>query len=157
MEIIQQFLIPFLDWELLLLVAAGTLAGIFIGAIPGLSVTMAVALLLSLTYSWDLLPALALMLGVYYGGVYGGSRAAILVNIPGSPASVATALDGYPMSQKGEAGLALFLTTIFSFVGGLVGVIVLATAAPIVASFAVQFANRDYFLLALLGFCSLVI
>ncbi|MFB4161597.1 tripartite tricarboxylate transporter permease [Geomicrobium sp. JSM 1781026] len=151
MEIIQQFLIPFLDWELLLLVAAGTLAGIFIGAIPGLSVTMAVALLLSLTYSWDLLPALALMLGVYYGGVYGGSRAAILVNIPGSPASVATALDGYPMSQKGEAGLALFLTTIFSFVGGLVGVIVLATAAPIVASFAVQFANRDYFLLALLG------
>ncbi|WP_265181728.1 tripartite tricarboxylate transporter permease [Geomicrobium sp. JCM 19055] len=91
------------------------------------------------------------MLGVYYGGVYGGSRAAILVNIPGSPASVATSLDGYPMSQKGEAGLALFLTTIFSFVGGLIGVIVLASAAPVVASFAVQFANRDYFLLAMLG------
>ncbi|GAJ97850.1 LOW QUALITY PROTEIN: tricarboxylate transport membrane protein TctA [Geomicrobium sp. JCM 19055] len=131
--------------------AAGTLAGIFIGAIPGLSVTMAVAYYFPLPYSWDMLPALALMLGVYYGGVYGGSRAAILVNIPGSPASVATSLDGYPMSQKGEAGLALFLTTIFSFVGGLIGVIVLASAAPVVASFAVQFANRDYFLLAMLG------
>ncbi|MDQ0298042.1 putative tricarboxylic transport membrane protein [Salibacterium salarium] len=151
MDILQQLLIPFTDLNLLFLVAAGTLAGIFIGAIPGLSVTMAVALLLSLTYSWEMLPALALMLGVYYGGVFGGSRAAILVNMPGSPSSVATSFDGFPLSQKGEAGLALTLTTIFSFVGGIIGVAVLATAAPIVASFAIEFTQRDYFLLAMLG------
>ncbi len=115
MENIQQFLVPFFSIELLLLVALGTLAGIFVGAIPGLSVTMAVALLLSLTYTWDLLPALALMLGVYYGGVFGGSRAAILVNMPGSPSSVATSFDGYPLSKMGEARMALTLTTVFSF------------------------------------------
>lgn len=151
MENIQQFLVPFFSIELLLLVALGTLAGIFVGAIPGLSVTMAVALLLSLTYTWDLLPALALMLGVYYGGVFGGSRAAILVNMPGSPSSVATSFDGYPLSKMGEARMALTLTTVFSFVGGVIGVIVLATAAPIVATFAIQFGQIDYFLLAMLG------
>ncbi|SDH99619.1 tripartite tricarboxylate transporter permease [Alteribacillus bidgolensis] len=151
MDILQQFLTPFINVELLLLVAVGTLAGIFVGAIPGLSVTMAVALLLSLTYSWDMLPALALMLGIYYGGVFGGSRAAILVNMPGSPSSVATSFDGFPLSQQGEARMALTLTTIFSFIGGLVGVAVLATAAPLVSTIAIQFGQRDYFLLAMLG------
>ncbi|WP_158737900.1 tripartite tricarboxylate transporter permease [Alteribacillus sp. YIM 98480] len=151
MDILQQFLTPFINAELLLLVAVGTLAGIFVGAIPGLSVTMAVALLLSLTYSWDMLPALALMLGIYYGGVFGGSRAAILVNMPGSPSSVATSFDGFPLSQQGEARMALTLTTIFSFIGGLVGVAVLATAAPLVSTIAIQFGQRDYFLLAMLG------
>src|SRR5699024_10239173 len=126
MDILQQLLIPFLDPYLLFLVAAGTLAGIFVGAIPGLSVTMAVALLLSLTYSWELLPSLAMMLGVYFGGVFGGSRAASLVNMPGAPSAVATTFDGYPLAQKGEAKMALTLTTIFSFLGGIVGVIILA-------------------------------
>lgn len=151
MELFLAILMPLFNIELLLLVAVGTLAGIFVGAIPGLSVTMAVALLLSLTYSWDVLPALALMLGVYYGGVFGGSRAAILMNMPGSPASVATSFDGYPLTQKGEAGMALTLTTIFSVVGGLIGVVVLATAAPAVSMIAIQFGNRDYFLLTLIG------
>ncbi|GAA0370671.1 tripartite tricarboxylate transporter permease [Bacillus horti] len=151
MENWEYLLIPFVNLDLLLLVAVGTVAGIFIGAIPGLSVTLATALLLSLTYSWDLLPAIVLMLGVYFGGVYGGSRAAILVNIPGGPSSLATSFDGYPMAQRGEAGLAIGLTTIASVIGGIVGVIVLATAAPFVASFAIQFAPRDYFLLATLG------
>lgn len=151
MEILNDFLVPFLDLRLLFLVAAGTFAGIIIGAIPGLSVTMGVALLLSLTYSWELYDSLALMLGVYFGGVFGGSRAAILINMPGAPSSVATTFDGYPMAQKGEAKLALTLTTIFSFVGGIVGVIVLATAAPLVSKIAINFAQRDYLLLALLG------
>lgn len=151
MEAFQDFLIPFLDMKLLFLVAAGTFAGIVIGAIPGLSVTMGVALLLSLTYSWELYDSLALMLGVYFGGVFGGSRAAILINMPGAPSSVATTFDGYPMAQNGEAKLALTLTTIFSFVGGIVGVIILATAAPLVAKIAINFGQRDYLLLALLG------
>lgn len=151
MEVFQYFLIPFLDFRLLLLVAAGTFAGIIIGAIPGLSVTMGVALLLSLTYSWELYDSLALMLGVYFGGVFGGSRAAILINMPGAPSSVATTFDGYPMALKGEAKLALTMTTIFSFIGGMVGIIILAFAAPLVAKVAINFGQRDYLLLALLG------
>lgn len=151
MDVLQWLLLPFTNIELLLLVAVGTLAGIFVGAIPGLSVTMAVALLLSLTYSWDVLPALALMIGVYFGGVFGGSRSSILINMPGAPSSVATSFDGYPLSQRGEARLALNLTTIFSVLGGFVGVIVLATAAPLVASFAIKFSSLDFFLLAMLG------
>lgn len=151
MEVIQGVLIPLLDIKLILICALGTFAGIFIGAIPGLSVTMAVALLLSLTYSWDLYPALALMIGVFFGGVYGGSRAAILVNMPGGPASVATSFDGYPMAKNGEAGMALSLTTIASFIGGLIGIIFLAFAAPYIGKLTIQFAPRDYFIVALVG------
>lgn len=151
MDIFQQVIDPFMNVELLFLVATGTLAGIIVGAIPGLSVTMALALILPLTYSWDLLSALAVMLGVYYGGVFGGSRASILVNIPGAPSSVATSFDGYPLSQLGEARLALTLTTIYSFIGGIIGVIVLAAATPLVSSIAIDFGQQDYFLLTMIG------
>src|SRR5690625_3094106 len=149
MEILEYFLIPFLDYRLLIMVAIGTMAGIIIGAIPGLSVTMTVALILSLTYSWDLQVSLALMLGVYFGGVFGGSRSAILVNIPGAPAAVATSFDGYPMAQRGEASTALFLTTVASFFGGLIGILFLATAAPLISKIAINFSQIDYFLLAM--------
>lgn len=151
MDLLPYFLLPFTTPSLLLLVALGTLGGIIIGAIPGLSVTMGVALLLSLTFSWELYESIALMLGVYVGGVFGGSRSAILVNIPGSPAAVATSFDGYPMAQKGEAKLALTLTTLASFIGGIIGITVLAIGAPSVAKIALNFGQRDYLLLALLG------
>ena len=104
MSILADFLMPVTDLKLLGLVAAGTFAGIYVGAIPGLSVTMAVSILISFTFSWDVYPALALMIGVFMGGVYGGSRTAILLNIPGGPSSIATALDGFPLAQKGQAG-----------------------------------------------------
>ena len=80
-----------IDPQLLIYLAVGVFAGIYVGAIPGLSVTMATSLLISFTYSWGTLPAMAAMVGVYIGGVYGGSRSAILLNIPGAPAAVATA------------------------------------------------------------------
>jgi putative tricarboxylic transport membrane protein len=145
------FLIPILDLKLLGLVAAGTFAGIYVGAIPGLSVTMAVSILISFTFSWEMYPALCLMIGVFMGGVYGGSRTAILLNIPGAPAAIATALDGYPMALRGEAGEAIGITTVMSFFGGAVGIIVLAVAAPLVSEFALRFQPRDYMLLAILG------
>ena len=129
----------------------GTFAGIYIGAIPGLSVTMAVSILISFTFSWDVYPAISLMVGIYMGGVYGGSRTAILLNIPGAPSAIATAMDGYPMAQKGEAGQAIGVTTVMSFFGGLIGILVLAVAAPFVADFAITFQPRDYMLLAVLG------
>lgn len=139
------------DPYLLFLVAAGTFAGIYVGAIPGLSVTMAVSILISFTFSWDVYPALALMIGIYMGGVYGGSRTAILLNIPGAPSAIATALDGYPMARRGEAGTAIGIVTTVSFLGGFVGILVLALAAPFVADFALSFQPRDYMLLAVLG------
>ncbi|MCZ8376994.1 MAG: tripartite tricarboxylate transporter permease [Beijerinckiaceae bacterium] len=151
MQAVSAFLIPFLDIQLLGLVAAGTFAGIYIGAIPGLSVTMAVSILISFTFAWPVYPALALMIGIFMGGVYGGSRTAILLNIPGAPAAIATGLDGYPMAKKGEAGEAIGITTVMSFFGGAVGIIVLAVAAPMVSEFALKFQPRDYMLLAVLG------
>jgi putative tricarboxylic transport membrane protein len=151
MSVLHDFLVPFLDLKLLSLVGVGTLAGIYIGAIPGLSVTMAVSILISFTFSWDVLPAISLMIGIYMGGVYGGSRTAILLNIPGAPSAIATALDGFPMAKRGEAGEAIGITTVMSFFGGLIGIFVLAVAAPSVSDFAIRFQPRDYMLLAVLG------
>jgi putative tricarboxylic transport membrane protein len=151
MDAIQALLIPILNLDLLALIAIGTFAGIYVGAIPGLSVTMAVSILISFTFSWEVYPALALMIGIYMGGVYGGSRTAILLNIPGAPAAIATALDGYPMAQKGMAGEAIGIVTVVSFIGGFIGIFALAIFAPLLADFAIRFQPRDYFLLGVLG------
>ena len=137
--------------ELIALIAMGTFAGIYVGAIPGLSVTMAVSILISFTFAWDVYPAIALMIGIYMGGVYGGARTAILLNIPGAPSAIATAIDGYPLAKRGEAGRAIGVTTVMSFFGGLIGIGVLAVAAPWVSEFALKFQPRDYMLLAILG------
>lgn len=139
------------DPVLLLCLAAGVFLGIYVGAIPGLSVTMATSLLISFTYSWATLPALAAMVGVYIGGVYGGSRSAILLNIPGAPAAVATALEGYPLARKGLAGQAIGVTVIQSVLGGFIGTLILCLGAPYLSKFAMRFAPRDYFLLAVIG------
>ncbi|MFD1797005.1 tripartite tricarboxylate transporter permease [Paracoccus aurantiacus] len=147
----MDFMTIFTQPQLLLLVGLGTFAGVYVGAIPGLSVTMAVSILISFTFAWDVLPALSLMIGIYMGGVYGGSRTAILLNIPGAPSAIATALDGYPMAQRGEAGTAIGVTTVMSFLGGFIGIAVLALAAPFVSDFALSFQPRDYMLLAVLG------
>lgn len=132
-------------------VGIGVFAGIYIGAIPGLSVTMAASLLISMTYSWDVNSALALMMGVWVGGVYGGSRAAILLNIPGAPAAVATTFDGYPLAKKGEAGKAIAVSTIMSVFGGMFGLIIMVIAAPYISKVALSFSPKDYLLLLLMG------
>ena len=151
MDALLNFFLVFTDLKLLFLVGVGTFAGVYIGAIPGLSVTMAVSILISFTFSWEVMPALALMIGIFMGGVYGGSRTAILLNIPGAPSAIATALDGYPMAQRGEAGTAIGITTVMSFFGGFIGIFALAVAAPFVSGVALAFQPRDYMLLALLG------
>ncbi len=150
-EILAQIGVAWLDPSLLLLTAAGTAAGVYIGAIPGLSVTMAVSILISFTFTWRAEEALALICGIYMGGVYGGARSAILLNIPGGPAAVATALDGYPLAQRGEAGAAIGLATVMSVIGGFAGILVLAFAAPWVSEVALVFQPRDYLMIAILG------
>lgn len=151
MEIISSLLVPLLNPLWLAMIALGVFMGIYIGAIPGLSATMAVSLLVSFTYGWDTETALAIMVGVYCGVVYGGSRSAILLNIPGAPAAVATALDGYPLAKKGLAGKAIGVTTISSVIGGFVGIIFLAVCAPLLSKIALKFSPRDYLLLAFMG------
>jgi len=150
-EAIQYFFIAWTSPYLIFLAAAGTFAGIYIGAIPGLSVTMAVSILISFTFKWHVNEALVLIAGIYLGGVYGGSRSAILLNIPGAPAAIATGLDGYPLAQRGEAGTAIGLTTVMSVIGGFVGILALAVATPIVSTFALKFGPRDYLMLAVWG------
>lgn len=148
---LQYFFIPFLNWEMMALIWLGVFAGIWVGAIPGLSVTMAASLLISFTFSWDVNSALALICGVFVGGVYGGSITAILLNIPGAPAAIATGIEGYPLAQRGEAGKAIGLCTTVSVFASFVGILVLAVAAPVIANFSLKFSPRDFFLLAVMG------
>ncbi|HRJ68282.1 MAG TPA: tripartite tricarboxylate transporter permease [Beijerinckiaceae bacterium] len=151
MEALKYFTMAWFDPNLLFLTAIGTFAGIYIGAIPGLSVTMAVSILIGFTFSWEVNSALALIAGIFTGGVYGGSRTAILLNIPGAPAAIATGFDGYPLAKKGEAGNAIGISTVMSVIGGFFGILVLAVGAPIISEFAVRVQPRDYLLLALMG------
>lgn len=148
---VSSFLLPLINPSLLLLIGLGTLSGIYIGAIPGLSVTMAVSLLISFTFSWETNAAIAVMIGIFTGGVYGGSRSAILLNIPGAPAAIATGFDGYPLAKLGQAGEAIGIATVQSVLGGFVGIIALAFTAPVISNLALKFAPRDYFLVAIMG------
>ncbi len=129
----------------------GSLGGMLVGALPGLSVTMATALLVSLTYTWDFYSALGLIIGVYVSGVFSGAIPAILLNIPGAPSSVITTLDGYPMSKRGESYKALSIAAVYSFVGGVFGFLILALFAPMLGTIAIEFSSMDYFLLGVIG------
>ncbi|MDR2137708.1 MAG: tripartite tricarboxylate transporter permease, partial [Synergistaceae bacterium] len=143
-----------IDVHFILLILVGSFAGLVVGALPGLSATMATALLVSITYSWKFNNAMAMILGVYVSGVYGGCVSAILINIPGAPSSVATTFDGFPMALKGEAAEALWTATFHSFTGTLFGFLALALAARPVTAIALRFMPMDYFLLAVFGMLS---
>lgn len=148
---LEGILQPFMSLGLIGWIAGGTLVGLYVGAIPGLSVTMAVSLLISFTFSWEVLPALAVMVGIYTGGVYGGARSGILLNIPGAPAAVASCFDGFPLAKMGLAGQAMGLSTTQAVIGNFLGIVVLALFAPLIAKLALVFQARDYFLLAFMG------
>lgn len=132
-------------------VAWATLIGIMIGALPGLTATMAVALLTTLTYRMAPEQAILVLIAVYVGAIYGGSRSAILLNIPGTPANAATTLDGFPLAKKGLAGEAMGLATSASVLGTIIGVIFLAAVAPMLAEFALSFGSYEFFWLAIFG------
>ncbi|MFH1373909.1 MAG: tripartite tricarboxylate transporter permease [bacterium] len=137
-------------------VVIGTVSGVLVGAIPGLTATMAVALLIPVTFTLQPLTGLILMGGVYCGAMYGGSIPAILLHTPGTPAAVATAIEGYPMTQRGHGGIALKVSVISSFTGGIFSTLVLLCLAPILARFALRFGPPEYFLLAILGLVGIV-
>jgi len=133
------------------LIAAGTLIGIIFGAIPGMTATMAVAVCLPLTYAFGLENGIALLLGLYVGGISGGMVPAVLINIPGTPSSITTTFDGYPMAKRGEGERALKIGIVASVFGGLFSAAVLFFFAPVLADFAIKFSYVEKFLIILLA------
>ena len=129
------------------LIFMGVLVGVTVGALPGLSSPMAVALLLPFTISLEPVPAIAMLAALYCAGTFGGSITAILINAPGAPPAVATAFDGYPMAKRGEAGRALGLAAVSSVTGGIFSLVVFLFATPLLAKLALQFRPPEYFAL----------
>jgi putative tricarboxylic transport membrane protein len=145
-----------LSFDVLLAITLGSISGIIIGGMPGLTATMAVALLIPLTFAFPPLIGLSIMGGVYAGAMYGGSIAAILLSTPGTPAAAATALEGYPLTRQGKGGLALKVSVVSSFIGGTFSVFVLLLISPLLAQFALKFGPPEYFLLALMGLTGVI-
>src|SRR5918992_2272062 len=140
-----------LDPKILLVVFAGTLVGIVVGALPGISGSTTTALLLPFTITMTPVEAIAFLGALYCAANFGGSITAILVNSPGDPSASATAYDGYPMAARGEAGRALGMSTVASAIGGIFSVVVLIVAAPLLARAAYNFGPPEYFALACFG------
>ena len=141
----------------LFLVLMGCFLGTLIGALPGIGPINGVAILLPIAYSLGFPPesALILLAGIYYGAEYGGRISSILLNVPGDAGAVMTTLDGSPMAKRGEAGRALSLSGVASFVGGSIAIILMTLFAPILAAFAVKFSPADYVALMVFAFTSL--
>lgn len=135
----------------LLLTVFGTVVGVVIGCLPGLSGSMGIILLLPLTYTLEKSAALVMLCGIFCGSMFGGSVSAILLRTPGTPSATATLLDGYPLAQQGKAGKAIGVAAVGSFVGGIVSTICLIFIAPQLAKVALKFHSADYFALALFG------
>jgi putative tricarboxylic transport membrane protein len=135
----------------MLLLFGTVLLGIVFGALPGLTATLGVALLTTLTYGLSMQAAMIALMGIYVGAVYGGSYGSIMINIPGTASAAATALEGYPMALQGKAGKALGLTTTSSAIGTFVGMLFVVVFTPIIAALALQFTSFEFFLLAFFG------
>ncbi len=133
------------------IVFGATLLGIIVGMMPGLTATMGLALLTTLTFQMDSAVAIAALLSMYVGSIYGGSRTAILLNMPGTPASAATTLDGYALARSDGAKEALGIATIGSMFGTLIGIFLLLIMAPILSDYALEFGSYEFFWLALFG------
>jgi len=137
--------------EILLYCFIGVFLGTLIGVLPGIGALAAISLLLPITFHLEPTAAIVMLAGVYYGAQYGGSTASILLNLPGTPSSAVACLDGYPMAKQGRAGVALFMTTVASFIGSMLGIVALVAFAPGIAEIGLLFGAAEYFSIMLLG------
>ncbi len=149
-ELLTGFSLVFQPFTFLLM-TFGVVVGIIIGALPGLTASMGIILLLPLVYRLPANVALVMLVGLFSGGMYGGSVSAILLKTPGSPSASATILDGYPLCEQGKAGKALGISAVSSFIGGLISTICLILIAPQLAKVALKFQAADYFSLSIFG------
>lgn len=151
----MEYLLPALgnifEPEAIFILFVGTIAGLIVGSLPGLSSTMGVALAIPLTFGMDPKMGLMLLGAVYCSSVYGGSLTAILIRTPGTDASIATTFDGFPLTQQGLAGKAIGISTISSLVGGIISAMALLCIAPFLAKMALKFGPSEYFLVGLFG------
>jgi putative tricarboxylic transport membrane protein len=129
----------------------GVFLGTFIGVLPGIGALATISMLLPLTFHVPATTAIIMLAGIYYGAQYGGSTASILLNLPGTPSAAVACLDGYPMSKQGRAGVALFMTTVASFVGASLGIVILTIFSPMLAEVGLAFGPAEYFAMMLLG------
>lgn len=146
----QEF-INLMDFRILLVLFGATAIGVIMGALPGLSATMGIALLTGLTYKFPILYTFAILMGIYVGAIYGGSMSAILLNIPGTASAAATALEGHPLAKQGKAETAIKVTRGASILGTFIGILALSLIAPPLTKVALMFTSPEYFMLALFG------
>ena len=152
-QVIQLFqnIIELFTLNNILLFTLCTFAGIVVGCLPGLSASIGIALLTSLTYGTDTNVAMIMLISIYIGAIYGGSISAVIIGIPGTGSNSATILDGYPLAKKGEGWRALTVTTIASFFGTVFGTIFLALFTPLLLKISLNFTSTEYALLAIFG------
>ncbi|MEM6563153.1 MAG: tripartite tricarboxylate transporter permease [Pseudomonadota bacterium] len=154
--ILNGFATLFTDPSVFIYMLFGIVAGIFVGALPGLTATTGCALLLPFTFGHDPLQGILMLIGVFCGGIYGGSLSAILLRTPGTPAAAATMMDGFPLAERGEARRAIGLATVASFVGGTVGALIMTVLAPNLARAGLAFGPPEFFALTLFGLAMIV-
>ncbi|AWP78094.1 tripartite tricarboxylate transporter permease [Bordetella bronchiseptica] len=140
-----------LAWNNLLWCIIGVSLGTLIGVIPGVGTLATMSLLFPITYVLEPTAALIMLAGIWYGSTYGGSTASILLNLPGTPANAVTCLDGFPMAKQGRGGVALLMTTVASFFGASVGIVMMMLFSPLVAEVAFKFGPAEYFSIMALG------
>ncbi|PLW77154.1 tripartite tricarboxylate transporter permease [Cohaesibacter celericrescens] len=149
--LIQAFATVLLNPENILFVLIGIVSGILVGSLPGLTATTGCALLIPFTFGQPPLQGLLLLIGVFCGGIYGGSISGILIRTPGTPSAAATLLDGHPLAMKGQAGKAIGMATVASFVGGTIGALIMTFMSPYIALMGLKFGPPEFFALALFG------
>lgn len=137
--------------DVMFAIAGGTFLGLIMGSLPGLTASMAIALLIPLSFGMGPIMGIGMLLGAFCGAIAGGAIPAILLSIPGTPSSVTTTLDGFPMARKGEAGKALGISIGASFIGGISGAFLLILLAPPIADFALRFGPSEFFALGVFG------
>ena len=153
MELLNGF-ITISNLQTILLMIVGTFGGLIVGALPGLSAFTALAVMLPFTYGMSSINGLCFLVAVYVGGCSGGLISAVLLGIPGTPASIATCFDGYPMAKQGKGKPALSAAIISSFVGGIIGAVVLSFVGPYIAKIALKLSSFDYFAIILFSLCT---
>jgi len=156
---VQQFVQGFLqaiDPRAIIYLLVGTFSGLIIGTLPGLTATMAVAIITPLTFWLSPNEGLAMLIGVWNSAIFSGGISAILINTPGTPASIASTFDGFALTKKGMAGLALGINVVFSCVGGILGIVALIAVGFPLAKFALSFGPAEYFTLAIFGLSTMV-
>ncbi len=140
-----------LSLEFVFLIASGVLIGLIVGALPGLTTTMGIALLTGITFKFSGHSAIALLMGLYVGGVSGGSLSAILVGIPGTPANASSTQDGFPLAMAGRGAQAITISRMASIIGTLFGIGCLAFLTPLLTELALKFTSAEFFLIGLFG------